>query len=175
MKKVTHLIIALGLVLLASLPGQSQITKPPTKFSLVEVPVIDRNQITDLITKGFDVDFKSSKKQNHVAIIAQPHDLKRLTNYGYKYNIVHDDITAFLKQRLSQPETKSLQIGQGSLGGYFNYTEALNFIDSLQQLHSNIMSVPIAIGQTHEGHNIMAYKISDNPGIDENEPRSLIT
>ena len=39
----------------------------------------------------------------------------------------------------------------------------------------NIISEKLVIGQSVEGRDIWAFKISDNPNIDENEPEVLYT
>lgn len=158
---------------LISILGYSQNLKPV--YSLVEVPSMGNLTLKQLESKGFDIDFGSSKKDGGVRIIAHQFDLERLTNMGYSYKVIHEDLAKFQQKSLKSSTSKSKIFGQGSLGGYFSYEEFTGFIDSIQAIYPSIMSAPISIGQTHEGRDIIAYKISDNPEVDEVEPRSLIT
>ena len=143
------------------------------KFSLIEVEISSSSQFETLLAKGFDVDFRSTSI-NQVSIIANEHDLLRLKELGYTYSVVHDDLTKHIQKNLYQPSTKSLEIGNGSMGGYFTYDEFIEFIDSIQPIYSNIMSQPIVIGQTFEARDIIAYRISNNPEVDQDKPRSFI-
>ncbi|MDA3865159.1 MAG: M14 family zinc carboxypeptidase [Salinivirgaceae bacterium] len=144
------------------------------KFSLVEVAVKSMVETTRLLSQGFDIDFKSKTQLNKVRIIAKQSDLSRLSQLGYNYSVIHNDLAKFQQERLIQPKTKSLEIGQGSMGGYFTYDELLEYMDSIQTEYPDIMSAPTSIGLTIEGREILAFKISDNPEVKENEPSVLI-
>ncbi|MFJ6772840.1 M14 family metallopeptidase [Kitasatospora sp. NPDC091257] len=58
--------------------------------------------------------------------------------------------------------------------GYHNYAEATADIDAVVAAHPDIMSKRV-IGTSYEGRPIVAVKISDNVGTDENEPEVLFT
>ncbi|MFE2105504.1 M14 family zinc carboxypeptidase [Kitasatospora sp. NPDC059463] len=58
--------------------------------------------------------------------------------------------------------------------GYHNYAEAAADIDAVVATHPDIMSKRV-IGTSYEGRPIVAVKISDNVGTDENEPEVLFT
>ncbi|MEV4612617.1 M14 family zinc carboxypeptidase [Kitasatospora sp. NPDC049258] len=58
--------------------------------------------------------------------------------------------------------------------GYHNYAEATADIDAVVAAHPDIMSKRV-IGTSYEGRAIVAIKISDNVGTDENEPEVLFT
>ena len=47
--------------------------------------------------------------------------------------------------------------------------------DELQAEYSNIISERVILGQSIEGRDIWAFKVSDNPGNDEDEPEVLFT
>nr|WP_239153221.1 M14 family zinc carboxypeptidase [Virgisporangium aliadipatigenens] len=55
---------------------------------------------------------------------------------------------------------------------YHNYAEMTAEINQIAAQHSNIANVR-TIGTTYEGRNIVALKISDNVGTDEDEPEVL--
>ncbi|NNJ06752.1 zinc carboxypeptidase [Streptomyces sp. PKU-MA01144] len=57
---------------------------------------------------------------------------------------------------------------------YHNYAEMTAEIDQRVAAHPNIMSKRV-IGKSYQGRDIVAIKISDNVGTDENEPEVLFT
>ncbi|MFB6889065.1 M14 family metallopeptidase [Kitasatospora sp. NPDC056327] len=58
--------------------------------------------------------------------------------------------------------------------GYHNFAEAAADVDAVVAAHPDIMSKRV-IGTSYEGRPIVAVKISDNVGTDENEPEVLFT
>jgi len=144
------------------------------KYSLLNVDCQSNEEMKTLISRGFDVITVSGIKNNQVKVVATTDDIIKLENFGYHYDVIYDDFVAFQQSRLTQPAFRNLQIGQGSMGGYFTDQEIEDFVDSLYTHNSDIMSQPISIGETHEERPIYAYKISDNPEVDESEPEVLI-
>lgn len=63
----------------------------------------------------------------------------------------------------------------GSMGGYYTLSEAMAELDTMIALYPSIISQKVQIGISIEGRPIYAIKISDNPHVDENEPRVLYT
>ena len=61
------------------------------------------------------------------------------------------------------------------MGGYYTFDEIEENLDELSNECSNIITDKISIGQTLEGRDIWAIKISDNPNQDEDEPEVLYT
>ncbi|CAM5424186.1 M14 family metallopeptidase [Streptomyces abikoensis] len=57
---------------------------------------------------------------------------------------------------------------------YHNYREAMAEVDAAVAAHPAIMSKKV-IGKSYEGRDIVAVKISDNVGTDEDEPEVLFT
>ena len=143
-------------------------------YSLVEVQLAHEAELEGLLLHGFDVRYVSADN-TLVTIVAMEHELQRLREHDYSFEIVHKDLTAYLQTRLITPKETSLHIGQGSLGGFFNYDEIVAFIDSLHAEYPNIMSEPMVIGQTYLERDILAYKISSGSRDGEDLPRTLIT
>lgn len=61
--------------------------------------------------------------------------------------------------------------GLGSMGGYFTYTEMVTILDNMRTKFPNLISVKSNLGNTGQGRALWMVKISDNPDVDENEPR----
>lgn len=58
--------------------------------------------------------------------------------------------------------------------GYHDYAEMVADIQQTASLHPDIFSIS-SIGTSYEGREIWVGKISDNVGVDENEPEALFT
>ncbi|WKZ72421.1 MAG: M14 family zinc carboxypeptidase [Ignavibacteriaceae bacterium] len=63
----------------------------------------------------------------------------------------------------------------GSMGGYYTLAEIYAQLDSMRTRFPNLITEKITIGTTSQGRPIYAVKISDNPGVTENEPRTMFT
>lgn len=148
-------------------------TTEPVIYSEIHVDISNPADAAALLHGGFDI--ARWYDQREAIVIANSADRQRLVQLSLPFEVEHEDMTAYNLSRLNTPTTRELTIGQGSMGGYFTHDETIAFIDSLHALYPTIMSDPISIGQTIEGFDIMAYKISDNPETDEDEPEALYT
>ncbi|MDX1420000.1 MAG: M14 family zinc carboxypeptidase [Rubricoccaceae bacterium] len=63
----------------------------------------------------------------------------------------------------------------GSMGGFPTFTEALAILDDMRAQYPDLISARLSLGQSHEGRDIWMVEVSDNPGVDEDEPEVLIT
>lgn len=65
--------------------------------------------------------------------------------------------------------------GYGTLMGFLTYDELMKKVDTLITAYPKLISSKKAIGKTIEGRDIISFKISDNPNVDEAEPEVLYT
>ncbi len=107
---------------------------------------------------GFDVGYIGD---GWADVFVRSDDYRRLQVLGYEIEIIHDDVSAFYASRLSQTD---------AMGDYKTLSEIYAYLDAMKADHPDIITDRISIGQTFEGRDIYAMKISDNPGIDEDEP-----
>lgn len=72
------------------------------------------------------------------------------------------------------PQTPS-NFNLGSMGGYLTYTQMLAELDAMVAQYPTIITpkTPISNFLTHENRPIYHVRISDNPSVDENEPKVL--
>ncbi|MEZ4804789.1 MAG: M14 family zinc carboxypeptidase [Bacteroidia bacterium] len=63
----------------------------------------------------------------------------------------------------------------GSMGGYLTYMEADSHFNVLLNKYPNLISERDTIGLSYEGRTMYAFKVSDNPNTDEDEPEVLYT
>ena len=83
---------------------------------------------------------------------------------GFDVTVLIDDMEGFYASRNTVR----------GYGDFYTFEEVESFIANLYASYPNIMSDPISIGTSHEGRTIWAFKISDNPEIDEAEPEVLL-
>ncbi len=94
-------------------------------------------------------------------------DVELLNETGLHYIITNRNIEAFLAQRLRG--------GRDQMGGYRTFDHIVEEMEDIQADFDNIVSEPVSIGESIEGRDIWAIKISDNPEEDEDEPEVLYT
>ncbi|HEX9751461.1 MAG TPA: M14 family zinc carboxypeptidase [candidate division Zixibacteria bacterium] len=63
---------------------------------------------------------------------------------------------------------------QKTMGGFKTYAEAITVLDSVHAAFPSITTAKFSIGQSFEGREIWAIKVSDNPEVDEDEIEVLI-
>ncbi len=113
-------------------------------------------------TGSLDIVFHKPGVEAHIA--AQPAELELLRQAGYKVTVLQADM-----------EAASVYPDKGvGFGLYHTLSESVAFVDSLRMLHPNIIGEKFSIGQTHQSRDIWAFKVSDNPDVDEDEPEILI-
>jgi carboxypeptidase T len=117
---------------------------------------------------------------------AQEHQLAKTA--GFNTEVLIPDLQQWMLEKLSSESGMEQEILEkaaslpvppgfnfGTMGGYLKYAEILLELDSMQQLYPNLISAAQTIGYSYEGRPILAFRISDNPNIDENEPEVLYT
>ena len=122
---------------------------------------------------GIDIDH-SIINEEYMQFVINENDINKLLNNNVQFEIVHEDVEAFYQSRLVQ-NYSSRDFEYGSMGGYYTFDEIEEHLDVLSNDFPNIFTDKISIGQTLEGRDIWAIKVSDNPNIDENEPKALFT
>lgn len=130
---------------------------------LVRVDLQDKKTLDILVAGNFDIAFIS--KGEFAEIVADDIDYNELVSAGLKVEIVHDDLVGFYQSRIPLGAT---------MGGFPTLDEAVAYMDSLHLVYPNLMTAKDSVGYTIEGRPIWMVKISDNPGIDEDEPEVFI-
>jgi hypothetical protein len=147
--------IPAGIILILLLSAHSIADSPPM---LVNLRYDTKQLYNDLIVKDLDV-VKINNRQAQVIITKE--QLMELLASGYSCEIIHDNLPAFYASRNPVATT---------MGGYLTFAEIVAVIDSLHSLYPDICSARDSIGFTLEGRALWAFKISDNYGVDEDEP-----
>jgi hypothetical protein len=117
-------------------------------------------------------------------------NIEKMNKAGIKYDILIDDLQAFYKSHNGNVEKavtfnscfdrakdypQPTGVQKGSMGGFYTYSEAMAELDTMISLYPNLISSKTLLGNSFEGRAIYFLKISDNPGIQENEPQVMYT
>lgn len=173
------LFLVLGLSLAAAAPCQHP-DAAETQRSLIEVRVSGPAQLLQLM--ALDMDLAGCRTpllgQRRIEIIGRPGDLAVLQRAGLKCRMVVPDLMARHAAELAQHglpavDTLTPPIGQGAMGGHYTLAEMESILDDFHSNYPNLCSQKVSIGQSVEGREIWMVKISDNVGVDENEPEVL--
>jgi len=124
-------------------------------------------------SSGVPLDHVNFKRGVFIDLVMTKNDRAELIKRGIQSTILISDLTNYYKSRNTPSRTRDFPLG--SMQGNYTWTELNNRFDELHLNYSNIISERIVIGQSVEGRNIWAFKVSDNPNQDEDEPKVLYT
>jgi PKD repeat protein/murein tripeptide amidase MpaA len=124
-----------------------------------------------------------------------------MDQYEFNYEVLIEDVEKYYIDILNNPKkeeailknticsntssgsssyaspTTPTNFNLGTMGGYLKYNEMLAELDAMVQQYPNLITAkaPISTFLSHENRPIYHVKISDNPNVDENEPKALYT
>lgn len=130
----------------------------------MEVRVFIDNKADWKALEGISLDCVT-RTDDHVVIITNPDQLAKLHERGLRTQVIHDDLEALYESRVG---------GLKDMGGFMTLSEIETTLDSMLLENLTIMD-KIPLGQSIEGREIYAYKISDNAKADEDEPECMFT
>jgi len=132
--------------------------------SLVEVPLDNPGDEAAFRSIYGELDVLHVKPGSHARLAARPRDLALLRDAGLTVNVLTEDMEAAFSYMDKGP----------GYGIYHTWSENIAFVDSLRLLYPEVISAKWSIGQSLEGRDIWAFRVSDNPDVDESEPEILI-
>ncbi|MBD3166730.1 T9SS type A sorting domain-containing protein [bacterium] len=135
---------------------------------LLHVRVTDKEAWHELHTAGFDVLSTSPEmlEQGIVPVVGWPEDIPRLQAAGFSYYVEQQDMESFYRSRLNYE--------LDDMGGYPTVSEIEDWYDEFLADYPDIVSEKDTIGYTLEDRAIWAFKMSDNPDEDEDEPEIFL-
>ena len=131
------------------------------------------NKIDLIADVGIPLDHISGKPGVYIDLVATENQVLELLSENIEVQVLIPDLTHYYQSN-NIPET-SREFPLGSMQGNYTWDELNARFDVLQEQFSEIISEKIIIGQSIEGRDIWAFKISDNPNEDEEEPELLLT
>ncbi|MEA2030975.1 MAG: M14 family zinc carboxypeptidase [candidate division Zixibacteria bacterium] len=152
-------ILKVTLVLLLLLT--SVVVATSEKYALIRTLEMTKQQYLTFAEMGMDVVEVHDKS---LKVIATESDIAALNTAGIPFEIEQPDLTAFYQSRNKAALT---------MGGFRTYSEIVAYLDSITATNSDILTQKWSVGTSLEGRDIWAVKLSDNPGVDEEEPEVL--
>ena len=144
----------------------------------------------ELATMGIDVTEGVYRKNVFLETDLNTSMLKRLDEKDIRYEVLIPNVTTYYAER--SKSSKNLIIDRsmnvqwpvpdhfelGTMAGYYTLDEALAELDEMASLYPDLISFRLPISTdtlSHDGRMLYWVKISDNPGINEDEPEILYT
>jgi len=163
--------------------------------------LVDEAQLYKLGNLGVAVDHGVRKEGTFFISDFSRSERTIMDQYEFNYEVLIEDVEQYYIDILNNPERQPASLKNticsntsggsssyvnpitptnfnlGTMGGYLKYTEMLAELDEMAQQYPNLMTVksPISTFVSHENRPIYHVKISDNPNVDENEPKVLYT
>jgi len=130
-------------------------------------------KIEKISALGISLDHSTGKKGFYVDFVASSRQVMKLKYLDIDFEILIPDLTHYYKSRNTPENERDFPLG--SMQGNYTLDELNNRFDELKSLYPNFISEKLILGQSYEGRDIWAFKVSDNPNINENEPQALFT
>ena len=116
--------------------------------------------------------------QRRVEAIVDDRELALLAARGFRVQVLQRDLSAWYAAQAARfptagPDAINPPLGQGAMGGHWTLQQMETIVDAMHAQNPAICSQKTSIGNTIENRPIWMIKISDNVGIDENEPEVL--
>lgn len=162
-------------------------------LSRVTFPLDDQQTIRDLAEAGLDITHGHGDRRSTFTTDLEDYQLARLDALGIRYHIEIPDMTfhRHTKEKVTHHHFRGtddcrdrvfdhkqpVNFKLGQVGGFYSLPEVLDNLDAMRNAYPHLISVRKAIGtiKTHQNNNIFYVKISDNPNLDEDEPKVLYT
>ncbi|MFM6933919.1 MAG: M14 family zinc carboxypeptidase [Flavobacteriales bacterium] len=161
---------------------------------------VDDAQLNKLGNLGVAVDHGIRKEGTFFISDFSSAERVIMDQYEFNYEVLIEDVQKYYVDILNNPTPQSTyknatcsstsgggsayvnpntptNFNLGTMGGYLKYTEMLAELDAMVQQYPNLITAkaPISTFVSHENRPIYHVKISDNPNVDENEPKVLYT
>ena len=144
------------------------------QYKEIKIDNVNDDLIANLNQLHIDLDHVHIDSDNSIKFAISMSDLIKIELLNISYTVIHENLEEFYASRLTN-DFESRDFEYGSMGGYYTFSEIVDNLDELYQDYPNLVSEKISIGQTLEGRDIWAIKMSDNPNIDEDEAEVLYT
>jgi len=138
---------------------------PPSETCiLIKVQVADRDDVSTLANMGLDI---WEYREGGLIIQVTDDERNQIGNAGFAVETITEDVNAYI-DRIRQEQISLF--AEPTSAKYHSYDEV---IAELVALEASGVAKTYSIGKTHEGRDIWAVRISDNPSANENEPGAL--
>lgn len=153
------------------------------KYSEVRIFAANTSDFEKMTKAGLFIDHANSKPGHFLDAWLSEYEISRLQLSGVSYQILVDDWEAHYN---NQPKMTQAEIDQqmndakikdnvthsiyGTMGGYLKYSEVVAKLDSMRMEYPDLISQKFSIGQTHEGREMWAVRVTKNPDAPTGRP-----
>ncbi|RMF10177.1 MAG: hypothetical protein D6762_02115, partial [Candidatus Neomarinimicrobiota bacterium] len=145
----------------------------PDPYAQVSIGLVWPDGIQRLAAEGYPVEDGWFDREGNFHLPVPGSAVAQLVAEGWKVMVDIPDLTTYFQERNVPAVQREFPLG--SLLGNYTLEEALARMDSLALRYPNLVSPRDSIGATIENRAIWAFKVSDNPTQDEDEPEVLYT
>ncbi len=111
-----------------------------------------------------DLDPMKSVPGEEIILVSNPEQVERLRAMGFDLEVMIED----MEEHYASQRRDAMNFGD-----LYTYSEMIAYLDEFHAQYPDITTEKFSIGTTIEGNTIWAIKVSDNPGVDEDEPEVL--
>jgi carboxypeptidase T len=155
-KVCSTLLILVFFIGLMAIQESEALTEQP---ALAKIHIKNQNDVEEIAAMGFDV---IESKPGFLKVLASREQISRLERSGLKVEYLS----------LSEVVDESV-VGKADAGLYHTYAETVAELHQIEASHGNIAKL-FVIGKSIQGRDILAIKISDNPGVEEAEEPEVL-
>ncbi len=161
----------------------------------------DQNGLNQLAQLGVTIDHGITKQGVFFISDFSSDEIQIMQTQGFNIEILIPNVIAHYEQILSNPQDAQVlhngscagnagggnnmyvnpatpsHFNLGTMGGYLTYNEMLAELDEMLATYPNLITAKAQISNfvTHENRPIYYVRLSDNPNVDEGEPKILYT
>ena len=133
----------------------------------------DPSTLQSLNNLGIPLDHVRKNKDESLDLVVTMEEARALLEKGIPFDVRQHDLTEYFVTR-SMPSIER-DFPLGSMLGNYTLLEAIAQMDTLRNMYPDFVSEKDSIGTSIEGRTIWAFKVSDYPSVDEDEPEVLYT
>ena len=183
MQKFTHLltctILCLSISYLAVSQDENLPENPQQVYSRVRV-TMSPVQFQRMLNSGIEFDHISNEDANHFMSELSASDIKKVISFGGKVKyLVKNVMTDYLEKNAADKKNENRSkiaafptgFTYGSMGSFLTFDQIVAKLDWMKTTYPNLITVKQSVGTSVQGRSIWMVKISDNPTLNENEPK----
>jgi len=142
-------------------------------YQEIRVFYADPSTLQSLNNLGIPLDHVRKNKDESLDVVVTMEEVHALLEIGIPFDVRQHDLTEYFVTR-SMPSIER-DFPLGSMLGNYTLLEAIAQMDTLRNMYPDFVSEKDSIGTSIEGRTIWAFKVSDYPSVDEDEPEVLYT
>ncbi|MEX0996323.1 MAG: M14 family zinc carboxypeptidase [Flavobacteriaceae bacterium] len=150
-------------------------------YSKIGVPITNKKTIETLKTLSIPLDHLQIEDQ-HLILYVNQDEIVRLNQHNALFEVIIPDYREYYQKMLKEDSIKMSSMnrsntqgggfGLGSMGGFYTLSEVEDKLDEMYANYPSLITQKVSIGTTFEGREIWMVKISDNPTVNEAEPKA---